>query len=211
MNKYRTNLKKYLDDLAARKEAPGGGSAAALVAAAGVAALSMTANFTVGKEKYRGVEKEIKEILNISENLRLKFLKLLDRDVAGYKKVSLAYKMLKQTEKEKDKRNLAIQKALKASLSVPLQICRLTHEAAKLCPALAEKGNINLISDTGVGILFLETAFQAALLNVKINLKAIRDKEFNLEMRGILKPLEQEIILIKKQVLKSVNGKIEEA
>ena len=39
-------IKTYLDDLAARKASPGGGSAAALGAATGVALMEMVANYT---------------------------------------------------------------------------------------------------------------------------------------------------------------------
>jgi len=45
---YRTqSLQQYLDDLAAKKPAPGGGSAAALVGATGCALLSMACNGTI--------------------------------------------------------------------------------------------------------------------------------------------------------------------
>ena len=45
---YRTqSLQQYLDDLAAKKPAPGGGSAAALVGAIGCALLSMACNGTI--------------------------------------------------------------------------------------------------------------------------------------------------------------------
>ncbi|MHC4456700.1 MAG: cyclodeaminase/cyclohydrolase family protein [Planctomycetota bacterium] len=47
-------FKKYLDDLAAKKPALGG-SAAAAVGALRVSLLNMAANFTIGKEKYKGV------------------------------------------------------------------------------------------------------------------------------------------------------------
>ncbi|HBG63060.1 MAG TPA: hypothetical protein DDX16_02260 [Candidatus Omnitrophica bacterium] len=41
------SLKHYLDNLAAKKPAPGGGSAAALVGAIGCALLSMACNGTI--------------------------------------------------------------------------------------------------------------------------------------------------------------------
>ncbi len=58
---------EYLYDLAAKKPAPGGGSAAAAVGALGISLLSMVANFTVGKEKYRDVEQQMQQILSSSE------------------------------------------------------------------------------------------------------------------------------------------------
>lgn len=42
-------LRGYLDDLAAKLPAPGGGSAAALTASEAAALISMVINFTIGK------------------------------------------------------------------------------------------------------------------------------------------------------------------
>ena len=136
----------YLDDLAAKKPAPGGGSAAAAAGALGVSLLSMVANFTIGKEKYKDVEAEIQQILDTAEKSRAELQKLIDEDVAAYQKVSAAYKMPKDTEEDKRARTEAIQTALKDAMAVPLAICRNLFEAAKLCEPLLEKGNINLVS-----------------------------------------------------------------
>ena len=46
-----SSLKQYLNDLAAKLPAPGGGSAAALTAALGASLISMVLNFTIGKTK----------------------------------------------------------------------------------------------------------------------------------------------------------------
>ncbi len=55
------SLKKYLDDLAEKLPAPGGGSAAALNAAIGAALISMVVNFTLGKSRYAKYEEELKK------------------------------------------------------------------------------------------------------------------------------------------------------
>lgn len=112
-------FKEYLDDLAAKKPAPGGGSAAAAVGALGVSLLSMVANFTVGKEKYKEVQPEIQEILSSSEKLRAELQKLVDEDIAAYQEVSAAYKMPKEAEQDKKTRTEAIQTALKDAMAVP--------------------------------------------------------------------------------------------
>ncbi|MCX5712284.1 MAG: cyclodeaminase/cyclohydrolase family protein, partial [Candidatus Omnitrophica bacterium] len=108
-----SSLKIYLDDLAAKKSAPGGGSAAALNAALGAALISMVANFTIGKSKYAKYEKEVKDILEKSEKLRTEFLGLVDLDVRAYE--------------SKDPRK---------AMEIPFMLCRLCFEAVKLCPPL---------------------------------------------------------------------------
>lgn len=197
---YQDSLKKYLDDLAAKLPAPGGGSAAALTAATGVALISMVANFTIGKEKYKSVEEEIRKILSSSEDLRQKLINLVDEDVTAYKKLSGAYKLPKDSPEDKRKREQAMQEGLKEAMATPLEVCKLSHQAVKLCPVMSEKGNANLISDVGVAVALLASAFQSALLNVEINLKSIKDNEFILKIREVLKPMEEEVEIINQEV-----------
>jgi len=165
-------LKKYLDDLAAKLSAPGGGSAAAMTAALGASLISMVVNFTLGKPKYVQHENELKKIIDESEKLRIEFLDLVDKDVEAYE--------------SKDLHN---------ALDIPFMVCRLCFECIKLLPPLIEKGNVNLISDVAVAAVLLESAFASANFNVEINLKVLRDKKLT---QGIRKELEQKEKLIKK-------------
>ena len=68
------SLSDYLNDLAARRPAPGGGSAAALSAAIGASLMSMVANYTVGNPKYKDSEADAGDILKNSK----KFGKILN-------------------------------------------------------------------------------------------------------------------------------------
>jgi len=163
-------IKEYLDALASREPVPGGGSAAALVAATGIALLSKVANFTLGKEKYKDVEAQMKDMLKRADALRETFLELCSEDARAYKNLSRAFKMPKT-----DERAAKLQDALKEAMSVPLRICQGAHRAIKLCDPLAEKGNRNLLSDVDCGREMLICAYKAALLNVEINLKSIKD------------------------------------
>ena len=169
---YADTLKKYLDDLAARKAAPGGGSAAALSAALGAALISMVVNFTLGKQKYAEHEGELKQILEKSEKLRLEFLTMVDRDVIAFQ--------------SKDPRQ---------AMDIPLMICRLCREAIKLCPPLLTKGNVNLISDVGVAAVMLEASYVSSSFNVNINLKTMNDPALAAKIR---EELAQAIIEIKQ-------------
>ena len=162
------SVKIYLDDLAAKKPAPGGGSAAALAAALGAALLSMVANFTVGKDKYKQFEQEIKGALKKSEKIRKNLLELVDLDVITYNKVA----------KNKKKSLALYQKSLKEASLVPLDITKNSLEALELCPVLEAKGNKYLVSDVHVARALLIGAIQSAVVNVRINLPYIEDKEF---------------------------------
>jgi formiminotetrahydrofolate cyclodeaminase len=154
------SLKKYLDDLAAKLPAPGGGSAAALAAGLGASLISMVVNFTLGKPKYARYENELKQILEKSEKLGLEFINLVDLDIVAYKS-----------------------KNLEDALNIPFMVCRLCFEGINLCPPLIQKGNINLISDVAVAAVMLEAAFASAYFNVEINLASLADKKLAKEIR----------------------------
>ncbi|MCQ9208373.1 MAG: cyclodeaminase/cyclohydrolase family protein [Omnitrophica bacterium] len=197
---YRELLKKYLDDLASRKPAPGGGSAAALTGALGAALMSKVANFTIGKEKYKHLQTEMRKILQRSEDWRESFNHLCAEDARAYQKFAKAFELPKRTPAEKQKRAKRIQEALTEATTVPLQICKEAQQAIKLCLPLAQKGNTNLISDTGIASRMLNCAFQSALLNVEINLKSIKDDKFILKTREMLKPMKKEVEAINQKV-----------
>ena len=196
-----STVKNYLNELASKKPIPGGGSASALVGAIGASLISKVANFTIGKEKYKNVEKEMKTILGHSEKLRESFNKLCSKDAEAYKKLSDVFK----SPKTKERKN-KIQDALKEAMTVPLEVCKNAHECMKLCMPLAERGNTNLITDVGDAALMLTCAFQSALLNVEINLRSIEDKEFVLGTTKVLGPMEEEINYSNQEVAKKVGG-----
>jgi len=176
-----TSLKKYLDDLAAKIPAPGGGSAAALTAGLGVSLLSMVVNFTLGKPKYAKYENELKEILEKSEKLREEFLNLVDLDVKAYQS-----------------------KNIRDALNVPFALSRLCFEGIKLCIPLVKKGNVNLISDVAVAAILLEGAFASAYVNVDINLRMLGDARLTKSMR---KELDSKSARIRK-IRQETEGKV---
>jgi len=49
------------------------------------------------------------------------------------------------------------------------------HEVIKLSAVVAEKGNVNVISDAGVAVLAANAGLRSAALNVYINTKSIKD------------------------------------
>jgi len=198
----------FLDELASSAPAPGGGSAAALAAAIGAALVSMVANLTVGKKQYVDVQADIQRILVRSEALRHKCQDLLEKDVAAYTQVSLVYKMPKDTDEQKAARADAMQKALKNATTVPMELAQVCVEILELCPEAAEKGNVNAVSDAGVGALMAEAALRAAALNVLINLGSIKDEAFVQKERAKLDALLAGKSQLKEQILKDVEAKL---
>ena len=171
-------LQTFLDQLASKASTPGGGSATAIMGAMGAALISMVANLTVGKKKYEDVEAEMQGFLEQSEALRVQLTGMIQADVDVFDKVMAAYGMARETEADKEQRSEAIQAALKEATDVPLACAQLCADVIELCRPVAEKGNLNVISDAGVAVLTAHAALRSAALNVYINIGGIRDEEF---------------------------------
>lgn len=153
------SLSEYTRVLSLKVPAPGGGSAAAVTAALGVALLSMVANYSLGKNSSRSNEQKIKASLKVSEQLRKRFLTLVDLDAKAYLNV------VKTRKAAPAKRAAARRKAAE----VPLEVCKLCYKAVQLSPALVRYGNKYLVSDVKVALELLLAAFNAARVNVEIN------------------------------------------
>lgn len=201
-------LRTFLDELASSAPAPGGGSAAAVSGALGAALVSMVCNLTLGKKKYEDVQTDIAEILEHSEELRHRLLDLMEDDVKAYTHVSAAYKMPRGTETEKQTRAEAIESALKEATLVPLRVAEACVEVLDLCTPVAEKGNVNAVSDAGVGALAAEAGLRSAALNALINLNMIQDQAFVQAHRDKLNGLLAGKGELKEQVYRLVVAKL---
>ena len=177
-------VREYLDKLAGKLPAPGGGSAAALAGALGAASGAMVASFTVGKKKYADVEEEIRERLAAMEAIRGEMMRLVDEDVTAYSAVGEAYGMPKDTDEQKAARTDAIQEALKAAAAVPMQLAEQCAALVEHLPALLEKGNPNLVSDVGVAAKLTQATCECAWLNVEVNLAFLKDDDFIKQARA---------------------------
>jgi formiminotetrahydrofolate cyclodeaminase len=171
-------IEEFLDALASQAATPGGGGAAAIIGAMGAALVSMVCNLTIGKKKYADVEADMKDVLGKAEALRLRLTAMIEDDAKAFDAVMGAYGMAKETDQQKAARDKAIQAALKLATDVPLACARAAREVIDLAAIAADKGNLNVISDAGVGVLAAYAALRSAALNVFTNARMITDKTF---------------------------------
>ena len=152
-------LSEYLKKLSLKEPTPGGGSAAALVGAAGVSLICMVARYSQNRKQGKDVEVKIRACLQKSEKIRSRMLALVDLDAQAYLQVVRAPKS-KCAQRTK---------ALTKARAVPLELCRLCYAALELTPLLAKKGNPYLLSDIRCAVEMLLAAFHSAMANVKAN------------------------------------------
>jgi formiminotetrahydrofolate cyclodeaminase len=143
-----SDFSSFLDSVAARTAAPGGGSVAAVVAAFAAALTEMAA-------RYAGEE----EAATRAGGLRARFLELAGEDAEAYAAVLGA----KGEER---------QQALSRAADVPLELAESAIEVAELANRLAETGNPTLRGDALTAALLASAATKAAANLVEINLEA---------------------------------------
>ena len=201
-------IAKFLDELASEQPTPGGGGAAAIMGAVGAALVSMVANLTIGKKNYEAFDAELKATNAAAEKVRAELTAAIDEDVVAFTGVMGAYGLPRGTDEEKAARAAAIQAALKQATDAPLRAVKACHEVIKLSAVVAEKGNVNVISDAGVAVLAANAGLRSAALNVYINTKSIKDREFAEIRLGEVNELTELAALKTEEVYAVVRGKI---
>lgn len=181
-------IEKSLRDFAAvvKSDAPtpGGGSVSAYAGMLGASLANMVGGLTVGKKNYEEIPHEHRSALETNETVIEALIEKLDNDVdddtKAFDKVVAGYKMPKETEEEKRARTEAIQEGYKAAIEVPLACAKDCIETLERQQVYTEYGNVNAITDIGVGTLLAHAGAEGALLNVSINLGSIKDEAYRM-------------------------------
>lgn len=193
--------REFLNRLASNAPTPGGGGGAAMAGALAVALASMVGNLTVGKEKFVKSEADMQELLKEAEALRTQFLQLVNADAEVFNEFMTCYRLPKATDEEKQQRNQAIQNAAKRAAEVPLQIAEASLKVMHIGKRMAEIGNPTAITDAAVSSIMGRAALRSAAYNVVVNLKLIKDEEYNQKMYAKLEAMQQEAQALEQETL----------
>ena len=175
-------VQEFAMQTASNEPVPGGGSISALAGSLAAALTEMVAGLTIGKKKYAEVEDEMWELKKKCDELQKDFLRLIERDAEVFEPLSKAYGMPRETEEEKAEKARVMEIVLKDACSVPMEIMEKCCEAIEVIVEFAAKGSTLAISDAGVGAAFCKAALKGASLNVYINTKSMKDREYAEEL-----------------------------
>ena len=173
---------EFVEVLASRTIRFQAGGASALVGAIGTALGNMVGSLTVGKKKYADVEEEMYALKAKCDTLQKELLALVEKDAEVFEPLSKAYGMPRNTEEEKAEKARVMEIVLKDACSVPMEIMEKCCEAIELIQEFAAKGSTLAISDAGVGAAFCKAALEGASLNVYINTKSMKNREYAEEL-----------------------------
>ena len=168
----------FIDEVSRDSAAPGGGSVAALSGALGAALGTMVANLSISKS---GFEKQQRTLANISQrgqNIKDRLVQAVDDDTSAFDKVIKAMRMPKDTEEEKDTREIEMQKGYQIATLVPLETVKDCKEALEICYDISKIMDDGMASDVGSGACMANAGAISAAYNVRINIKSINDLKF---------------------------------
>ena len=168
-------FRELLAAFASSAPTPGGGSAAALTASVAFALLTMVTRMPRTRTGTDDERTTLDRVSEETQRLGEHAVQLVDDDAASYEEVVAAYRLPKTTEDEKTVRRAAIEAALRGAAEVPLDVMRACQAGLVSAIDVATSGNPAAGSDVAVAVELLMAATRSAALNVRENLKSIRE------------------------------------
>lgn len=172
------NLTDFANETASESPAPGGGSVSAYLGALGASLGTMVANLSAHKRGWDDRWDEFSSWAERGIQVQKRLLQLVDEDTEAFNMILEAYSLPKKTEADKKKREEAVEAATKHAINVPFTVMETAFSAYDLIAEMIEKGNPSSITDAAVGALALRAAIRGAFMNVRINSRDLKDKDF---------------------------------
>lgn len=202
-------LNEFLTELSSNSPAPGGGSVSALVGANAVSLVLMVAALTIKRKKFKELETAIQDryiaLIKDFESAKDLFELYIDEDTEAFNQVVAAMKLPKETDEEISNRKNALEKATIASIKTPMKVAALSLEMMRKMDVIIQHSNRNTVSDQGVAVLLLHSAFHGAIMNVKINLPGLEEKNLVKEYKDVIIEMSREINDIRDKRIEEVN------
>ena len=178
-------LGTYLDQLADRSPAPGGGAAAALHLAQAAALIAMVARFTTGP-KYSDRVGTVDAIITAADQCRHAALELAAADADAFAAVAEAYKLPKDSDTAKAARTQAIASATAAAAQPPADTIATAARVVDLAEQLLPIGNPNVITDVAAAAEAARAAITTSRVNIEINLGGISHPAVRAHLTAVL-------------------------
>jgi formiminotetrahydrofolate cyclodeaminase len=158
-------VRGFLDQLAARTPAPGGGGAAAVTGAMAAGLVAMAARFSATRLPEAG------ELADQADELRCRVAQLADLDAEAYTAVLEALRGPAEAgqRQEAQPREARRREALLGAAVVPLEVAEIGARVALMAARLAEAGNPNLRGDAATGAVLAAASARSAACLVDIN------------------------------------------
>ena len=170
------NIDAFLRVLDATDNSTGGGTASSVAGAMAAGLAAMVARLSMGKKGLAPME-HYQAIAAEAEKLSGELFDGGREDAAAFDRVTMAYKMPRDTETAKESRIRAIQKAMVHAAEVPLSNAARCSRVLELCRSLEDSFNTHAASDLACAIYLATAGLKGCAANVRINLPYIKDEK----------------------------------
>ena len=201
-------LTDFIDEVSRESPAPGGGSIAALAGALGASLSSMVSNLTANKRGSENVDGLLNDAAEKAQVIKNILVKAIDDDTNAFNAYMDARRLPQSNEEEKEVREAEMLKGLKKAVTVPFATAQQSFQAVEIAEIVAKHGNPSSITDVGVGAQMAYTGVLGGIYNVLINLKDIKDDEYNSQMRKDCEALKERALNKLNNVLTIVEQKL---
>ena len=172
------SLRAFIEEVASRSSAPGGGSVSAALAAMGAGLGAMVGKLTYGVRKFESSDAQMRKNIPPLHNAAARLIPMIDADTTAFNDFMEALRMPRSTDAERAERAECMQAGLKKAIDIPLTTMKLGDGAWDAFCEVARYGNPASRSDVEVGARALETGIWGAYKNVMINMTDISDDAF---------------------------------
>ena len=128
----------------------------------------------------------------------------MDEDAKSFDAVLEAFRLPRDSEKERLRRAREIQHAYRKATLPPQLVCEQSLRLLEYSRTLIRKGNPNAISDAGVAAFLADAAFTGGLLNININLVALTEKNDIGKMNRLMRTWAKKRGQLMKAILKKL-------
>lgn len=160
-------LGEFLDLVAARESAPGGGSVAAVTVSLAASLVAMAARFS----SFPGAE----EMAERADQLRREAAALADADATAYGAV-LAERTAASGD-DAPKSGERMQRLLLRASEIPREVTTIGAEVSQAAARLVLDGNPNLRGDAATALLLAEAGVRSAAGLIRLNLAGLADDD----------------------------------
>jgi methenyltetrahydrofolate cyclohydrolase len=181
-------ITSFLDSLADRSPAPGGGATAALHLGQAAALIAMVARYSTGP-RYAEHAAVIDRICSSADAIRQQALEFAEADMAAFTSVIEAYRLPK-TPDGTPARTQAIAAALTDAARVPAEVLRSAHQVVELADELLPVANPTVISDVAAAAEAARAAATTARVNIEVNLPGIPQSPSRTDLIDVLTTVE---------------------
>ncbi len=202
------SLASFVWETSADSPAPGGGSVAAAMGAMGAALGSMVANLSGHKRGWDDRWEEFAAWAERGAEMQKRLLELVDEDTEAYNGILKAFEMPKKSEEEKAARAAAVEAAMLHASLVPLTVMKEAFKVFELLQEMTEKGNPNSVTDGAVGVLAVRACIRGAFLNVKINVKGLKDRSKAEELIASAEEIDDAAARLEEEIIDRVSGQL---